>query len=614
MMTRHLLLLAFTTLLFLSSTSFADDERPNFVWIISEDNSKHFLKIFDDTGAETPNIEKLATSGIVFDRAFSNAPVCSVARTTLITSCYGPRIGTQFHRRAKLAAMPKGLKMFPTYLREAGYFTTNRQKKDYNAVENEGVWDMSNRKAHWSRRAKGQPFFHKVSFAMSHESSLHFPAKLMETKKTDTDPASVFVPPVHPKTDTFKYTYARYHDKIMEIDRRVGEVVAQLKSDGLLEDTFVFYFGDHGGVLPGSKGYANERGLHVPLVVRIPENFKHLVNQENGSRTKGFVSFIDFGPTLLNLAGVKIPAQVDGKPFLGKNISEKDLASRNSTFGYADRFDEKYDLVRTIRVGDFKYVRNYQPFNFDGLHNNYRYKMAAYKEWRQLYEAGKLKDVEKQFFESRPAEALYDLSSDPYETKNLATSEPHSEKTAELRELLQAKVKSLPDLSFYPESFLVDNVLDNPVEYGQTHKAEIAKLIAIADLSLIPFPKAKPAIEAALASDDSHKKYWALITCSAHGKAALPLKEKINALLTDKDLLVRTRALEFLCLHDDSSSAGKLVNWLGESDSPVETLLMLNTAVLLKDGPSKVEFKIRRDSIKTKDSQVQRRIDYFLSN
>lgn len=236
---------------------------PNFVWLISEDNSKHFLKLFDANGAETPNIAALAARGVVYENAFSNAPVCSVARTTLITGCYGPRVGTQFHRRSKMVPMPDDVRMFPAYLRDAGYYTTNKSKTDYNALPGKDVWDESSKRASWSNRKQGQPFFHKESFGTSHESSLHFSKQKKESTTPVTDPTKVFIPPYHPDTETFRYTYATYHDKIKAVDRQIGEVVDQLDADGLLEDTFVFYFGDHGGVLPGSKGYANERGLHV---------------------------------------------------------------------------------------------------------------------------------------------------------------------------------------------------------------------------------------------------------------------------------------------------------------------------------------------------------------
>ncbi|MEM8732992.1 MAG: sulfatase-like hydrolase/transferase, partial [Planctomycetota bacterium] len=273
------------------STHAAD--QPNIVWLISEDNSSHYLKLFDEHGAETPAISKLAATGLVFENAFSNAPVCSVARTTLMTSCYAPRIGTQFHRRSVTVPMPTGVKMFPAYLREAGYYTTNNQKKDYNAVETKGTWDASSNKASWRDRAEGQPFFHMQSFGTSHESSLHFSQKVYETEKTKTDPSSVFVPPYFPDTPLFRYTIARYHDKIQAVDQQIGSVIAKLAEDNLLNSTFIFYFGDHGGVLPRGKGYAYESGLHVPLVVHVPAKFAELSPWPTNSKVEDFVEFID---------------------------------------------------------------------------------------------------------------------------------------------------------------------------------------------------------------------------------------------------------------------------------------------------------------------------------
>jgi arylsulfatase A-like enzyme len=387
-------------------------ERPNIVWLISEDNSVHYLKMYSQVGTDTPHIARLAQHGLQFQHAFSNAPVCSVARTTLITGCYGPRIGTQFHRRAISVPMPNGLKMFPAYLRDGGYYTTNNQKKDYNASETRTTWDESSAKASWNSRASKQPFFHMQSFATTHESTLHFDRESCEKNKTDTDPNKVFIPPYHPDTPLFRYTVAKYHDNIRKVDQQIGEIVDQLSRDGVLEDTFIFYFGDHGGVLPRGKGYAYESGLHIPLVVRIPDNFKHLSAYSVGAKPNGFVQFVDMGATVLNLAGVKVPDDIDGRPFLGTNTNVSEVESRDVSFGYADRFDEKCDLVRTLRKGKYEYVRSYQPFNFDGLHNNYRYIMLAYREWRDLYHKGKLDEVQSQFFRARPAESLFDIELD----------------------------------------------------------------------------------------------------------------------------------------------------------------------------------------------------------
>ena len=254
------------------------DKRPNFLFLVSEDNSIHYLSLYGYKQGKTPHIEKLAAEGLTFNHAFSNAPVCSVARSTLATGILAPRAGLQYHRKTATGKLPPDVKPWSAILRDNGYFCTNIRKTDYNFSTDAKLWDKpANNKSPWAgRKDKSAPFFHMQSFGSSHESSLHFPASLM-TKEATTAPAKqVKLHPYHPDTPTFRYTHARYFDRQGVIDAQIGAVVDNLRKDGLLEDTFVFYFGDHGGVLPRSKGYAYESGLHVPLVVRFPENFKHL--------------------------------------------------------------------------------------------------------------------------------------------------------------------------------------------------------------------------------------------------------------------------------------------------------------------------------------------------
>lgn len=559
-------------------------DRPNIVWIVSEDNSIHFLEHFFKGGAKAPNIEALASHGLTFDHAFSNAPVCSVARTTLATACYGPRIGTQFHRRYQLAQMPEGLRMFPAYLRDAGYYTTNNSKKDYNAVEGPGVWDESSPRATWRNRPDaGQPFFHMQSHAQSHESSLHFSREKYENEPTKTDPDSIRLADYHPDTPLFRYTHARYHDRMLDIDRIVGDTVAKLKEDGVLEDTFIFYFGDHGGVLPRSKGYIYESGLHVPLVIRVPERFKQLADADLGDRVKGFVSFIDFGPTTLHLAGVEIPKQVDGKPFLGRGIAMSEVNERDESFGYADRFDEKYDLIRSVRKGKYQYIRNYQPYLPDGLNNNYRFKNLAYAQWRELFNEGKLSGPALQFFESKSAEMLFDCEADPHQVNNLAADPKYAKTLAELRARLQSIVKGLPDLSFYPESYLVANAMDNPVAFGQAHKEEIAKLVDTADLSLRPFEDARSELVQSLHSDDAMVRYWAAMACSAFGEQAKSLAAQVRPLLKDPSEIVRVRAAEFLGLINETNPQQTLTEIVNSTEDPVLATEALNSVVWFRD-------------------------------
>ncbi|MEP3481748.1 MAG: sulfatase-like hydrolase/transferase [Fuerstiella sp.] len=592
-------------------------DRPNIVWLVSEDNSIHYMDLYAEGTAKTPAIAKLAKDGVTFNHAFSNGAVCSVARTTLATGCYGPRIGTQYHRKSVTVPMPDGLKMFSELLTDAGYYTANNRKTDYNAEAGENVWSDSSGKATWRNRKAGQPFFYMQSFSTSHEGKLHFPKRAMVNQKTRTATDSVILPPYFPDTETFRYTHAKYQDLITDVDAEIGKVVNRLEADGLLEDTIVFYFGDHGGVLPRGKGYAYESGLHVPFVVRIPEKWRHLIPFERGSRTDGFVSFVDFGPTVLNLASVKIPSQMDGVPFAGSGISKEDVEERDEAFGHADRFDEKYDLVRTLRKGRFEYIRNFQPFNPDGLHNFYRYKMLAFEEWRQLNSQGKLNAVQSAFFEARPAEQLFDIESDPHEVRNLASDPQYQSVLLDLRQRMLQRIAEMPDLSFYPESLLAADAFGNPSKFGRQHRAQISRYAAIANLQLLKFDDAKSEIEAALLSEDPMARYWACITCSAFGDDAVDLSAVIRQRAeSDENNLVRARAAEFLGLTGQAGAEAILIDCVNDSSSGIEAGLVLNSVALLRDHTEAKSFewsKIQLSKSMLKNDTVARRLEYFRS-
>ncbi|EIJ40769.1 arylsulfatase A family protein [Galbibacter orientalis DSM 19592] len=573
----------YVTLFFLF-TLFVGAQPPNIVWIVSEDNSKHYIKLFDEHGVDTPNIEKLAQQGIQFNRAFSNAAVCSAARSTLITSSYGPKLATHYHRAEGKITLAKNQDMFPTYLKRAGYYTVNNAKEDYNIKKPAHVWDESSKKATYKNRSPGQPFFYVHNIQTTHEGQLHFSKEIMNSTKTKENPDAVFVQPNHPNTSVFQYSNAYYRDKIVEMDKEVGKVINQLKKDNLLESTIIFYYGDHGGVLPDSKGYLKETGLHVPLVVYIPEKYKNLTAFEPGSKTNAFVSFVDFGATVLNLAEIKIPETMDGNPFLGKNITIKDLENRDETFGFADRFDEKYDMVRSLRKGDMKYIRNFTPFNIDGLMNNYRYKQLVYQEWLDLFKTKKLNAIQSQFFEPKAPEALYDLEKDPFETENLVNNPAYHSQLISLRKKLNTWMEKLPDLSLYPEFYILENAIQNPVNFGSTHKMEIKKYLEIANLSLLEFEKATPILLKYLKSTDDWQRYWALITCSSFGKKAKIFHSEIENIMTsDSQLLNKMRAAEYLGITGIKNTSQELVEILYQSKKPTEALLILNAIVLQRD-------------------------------
>jgi arylsulfatase A-like enzyme len=596
----------------------ADDsmpERPNILWLTTEDNSVHYLRLYSEGGAPMPNVERLAASGIVFNNAFSNAPVCSTARSTIISGCYGPRVFAQFHRRSIKVPVPDGLRLFPWYMRQAGYYTTNNSKEDYNFIKGKDVWDESSGTASYRNRAEGQPFFHVQNFHETHEGNLHFTREEMATVKTKTDPETVPVFPVHPDTPLFRYTNARYRDQHMVIDAKLGEFLDQLEADGLMEDTIIFYYGDHGGVLPGSKGYISERGLHVPMVVYVPEKWRHLMPADAGSRIEGFVQFIDLGPTVLNLAGLEVPAEMDGSPFLGKGVELDELNRRDFAFSYADRFDEKYDFVRAVRKGKYKYIRNYLPFNVDGLQNNYRYRQLAYEEWRELHKAGELTPEQAQFFEPRRAEALYDLEADPFEMNNLVGNKAHRATLKAMRKAMQEQVRSMPDLSFIPEPVLYAEAAANPVDYGQEEKKRIGQLAGIADISLKPFKKAANGIDRALSSNDPLKRYWGWVVCCVYGSEASEYADNAREVAaSDPDNLVRMRAAEFLGLAGLDDPRPYLVDCLKNARSFQEAAFVLNTITLLHDSGFPFELDrewLPADWFANKQSNVLRRYQYI---
>ena len=589
----------------------AFQNAPNFVFLISEDNSKHFMKLFDPNGVETPNIEKMAQSGLLYPNAFSNAPVCSVARSTLITGTLTTRTGMYLHRKIKIAPMPDGLEMFPAYLRKAGYYTTNNAKKDYNAEESEDVWDNSSGKASWQNRPdKSQPFFHQETFHESHESRLHFSKEVMRNHIVMDNPDQVNLFPQFPDTPLFRYTVAYHRDKIREIDDWVGDKIEELAASGQLENTFVFYFGDHGGVLPGSKGYLYETGLNVPLVVRVPENFKHLVPYTKQESPQAFVSFIDFAPTVLKLAGLEVPGQMDGRPFLGVGLNKGKLESRNETFGHADRFDEKYEMVRSVRIGKWKYIRSYQPYYPDGMQNNYRYKMMAFASWKELFMEGKLDEKEAAFFQEKAVERLYNLETDPFETENLAAGQEVILKR--MRKRLHEWLVEKNDLGFLPENILVNRALDNPVNFGKANHEKIERLITISDWATEAWEKVSSDVINSMINGDELERYWAYMVACSFGKQMGDDFLRVPDWQEEKSPIVQLKAIELVGRMGDKNPMSALTQWLNESSDPVASLIGLNTLVYFRDHSSfGDDFSPNSLVLKVQNDEVKRRMAYL---
>ncbi len=568
--------------------------RPNIVWLVSEDNSPSYLRLYDPIkGAKTPNIEALAQDGLVFLNAFSNSPVCSTARSTLALGMYPPESGTMHHRAFVPAELPKQMKSVYAYLKDNGYYVSNDVKTDFNFTSiNDRHFSLSKEGAHWRGRDGKQAFFHVKSFKVTHESGLMFSESDISKNPTIHNPDTVQLAPYHPDTPLFKYMHAKYLDAHVTLDEQVGDVIQQLVDDGELENTFIFYFADHGGVLPGSKSFATETGLRVPLVVRLPKNFRHLWpnGYSEGEMVKGFINFIDFAPTVISLSGLPSLPQHHGSSFLGNKVDKADVEKRDSTFGFADRFGERLDLVRTIRVGDMKYVRNYLPHLPAGLQQDYRYKNIAYRQWRELYKKGKLNPVQERFYQARPVEALYNVKRDPYELNNLVLDVNYEQDLQVLRNTLFEHQANMPDMGFMPESQLFEQGKDI-IAYGSRKRAEIGALLKIANWALLPYEEARPALSDVLQSGTILEKNWALISFTQFGDLAADMSDVlINVLENDTSMLVKARALEVLVRSGAIVKYAwikpieRMIEILTLVESSLERLEILNIAAGLKDA------------------------------
>lgn len=525
-------------------------EKPNILWIVSEDNSP-FLGCYGDTFATTPNLDKLAKQGILYKNAFATAPVCAPSRNTLITGMYPPSLGTE-HMRSTYP-VPDFVKFFPRYFREAGYYTTNNAKKDYNTTDQPEAWDESSGKATYRNRKPGQPFFAVFNLNVSHESNIHTPEP---NDKLKHDPEKVPLPPYHPQTPEMKHDWAQYYDKIEEMDRQAGALLAELEKEGLAENTIVFYYSDNGGVLARSKRFMYESGLRVPLIIRFPEKYASLAPAKAGTVTDRIVTFIDFAPTMLSLAEIKIPDYMQGKAFLGK----QQVKERAYAYGFRGRMDERTDLSRTVRDKKFRYIRNYMPHKIYAQHLEYLWKAPSVSSWEAAYKAGNLNGIQNKFWQEKPAEELFDIEKDPHNVHNLAGDPGYKSVLEKLRKANHDALVESADVGFIPEAMLSQIAKSTPLHaYAASGKYELKKVIETAEIASSRDQSRLPEILKRLNDKDPVVRYWAVIGTIVLKNAAISAKSRLNILLNDPEISVRIAAAE------------ALLN-LGETDTPVQTL------------------------------------------
>jgi len=430
-------------------------DQPNILWISVEDISPH-LGCYGDKDASTPHLDKLASEGTRFTQAFTCHGVCAPSRTGIITGMFPISLGAN-HMRSK-ARLPEHMKLFPQYLREAGYYCTNNSKTDYNLIwDQKATWDETSGKAHWKNRpSAGTPFFSVFNLTMTHESKVwptgwaEVVAALPESRRHR--PEQMTIPPLYPDTPAVRADLARLADLITVMDLRVGEILRELDQAGLTDNTIVIFWSDHGDGLPRAKRWTYDSGTRVPMIVRSPEKFRRAIGlpQPNGTDDR-LVNLIDLGPTVLSLANIEPPHDMQGIPFLGSFTGKP----RDFIYGARDRIDERFDMVRSVRSRKYRYVRNLMPWRPALQHVAYGEQNEILREMRRLLNIGQLQPELAQWFDvPRPAEEFYDLDSDPWELTNLVNRSEHQPTVQALRDECDRWQIECRDAHLLPEIML----------------------------------------------------------------------------------------------------------------------------------------------------------------
>jgi uncharacterized sulfatase len=502
------------------SPSAAAPARPNILWISAEDLSPD-LRAYGDTYAVTPTLDRLATEGARYTNAFAVAPVCAPSRSAIITGMYPTTIGTM-HMRSK-GVPPAGVKAFTEYLRAAGYYCTNRSKTDYNVEAPPShrppvtVWDDSSPRAHWRNRPDPrQPFFAVINITTTHEGQIRLDnaafakATASLPQGARHDPAMAALPPYYPDTPVVRHDWARYYDLMSAMDLQVAEILQQLEADGLADRTVVFFWGDHGRGLPRGKRWVYDSGLRVPLLVRWPRTIAP------GTVVDDLVSLMDLGPTVLSLAGVEVPAHMQGRAFLGAAKAPP----REYIFAHRDRMDEAYDMIRAVRDRRHKYIRNFYPGRPYAQHIAYMEEMPTMREWRRIYKehldalgpsyGRALNAFQLLFFQpEKPREELYDIAADPHEVRNLAASAEHAAVLARMRRTLDEWQTSTRDLGLVPEDELRERMRPGGV-WMKVAAPALREARPRAGVVRISVSSATPGASFAYTTDPGEEARWVL--------------------------------------------------------------------------------------------------------
>lgn len=453
-MNRWLLVIVLVLAILSGACSKQEKAKPNILWIYVEDLSPEFA-CYGNVIVSTPNVDDLAKNGVMFTNMHMPAAVCSALRSGIITGTMPTTLGLHNHHSSRDLAsaifLPDSIKTIPELFKEAGYFTYNKGKDDYNfwydrrnLYEGEfrsiGMYGMSGNKIDWNARAEGQAFFGQIQlFGNKHV----YNRKFKENRVRPINPDLIDVPPYYPDSAFVRQDLADHLECIELTDKEVGAIVDDLERDGLLKNTYIFFISDHGMRLWRHKQFLYDAGTNVPFIIAYYGEDGQL---EKGSINDDLMSGLDIGTTTLGLANIEVPSYTEGRDFLAENYTPREFV-----ISVRDRCDFTIDRIRSVRTKEFRYIKNYFPAR-PYMQPNYRDEWDITQQMRTLVANNQLNDVAAQFWGAeRPVEELYDVEKDPHMINNLATDPVYVTHLSELRLILEKWEKATDDKGQYPE-------------------------------------------------------------------------------------------------------------------------------------------------------------------
>jgi uncharacterized sulfatase len=526
-------------------------EKPNILWITCEDITP-MLGTYEDPEALTPNLDRLADQGIQFNHAYSTAAVCSPARSCLVTGIYATSMGTQNLRSD--FDIPKNIRTVPHILREHGYYCSNNYKEDYN-FEDTTIWDESSHEAHWRKRPEGKPFFSVFNIETTHQSQIFGDdqsfyekyGKLLSDSERH-NPDSVRLPSYYLDSPEVRKLWARYYDLVTIMDHQVQDILDELAEDQLTENTIIFFFSDHGTGMPRAKRALYNSGVQVPFIVYVPEKFRSLSPYEMGTKVNEIVSFIDFPPTVLSIAGIHAPDFMQGEAFMGDQHSPP----RKYAFASSDRVDEAFELSRTVKTEKYSYIRNFLPQLPLIQPNFYTDQSEIMQELYRLKDTAEMNEAQQSMWlPKRYPEELYDLEADPDETINLALDPEYQVVLEDLRQVLKGWILRIRDTGFMPEGYM-KKIAEGKTVYEMRMKEDLFPLNRILELNDLILHDPVDQQKLALSLNDPQEliRYWAAISIQYLDNPDVQTIEALEDRLSDPSGYVRLAVSDALCTFD----------------------------------------------------------------